>query len=310
MIKIYGEKPSQGNKFFNTLSAGGYSACIQGKPVQAGLNVLCNCVGLACGLFNQQYSKITGYNGMKYPYLNCNAEDFITRAKKFYNLTIDQQPVEGGIMVWEGKGSLAGHVAFVVKCVDKNTVQTSESGYNNFAFKSYTRTNANGRWGLSTYYTYLGCIVNPAVGLQRSYESTTPIPVSSNPKFKVGDKVIVSGDLYVSSNADKPTSKVSNKKTTITRYASGAKHPYNFTGDIGWANESAIKLQSTSSELKIGDKVQIKGKLYKSSNATSASGEVKKWTTTKLTRIAKGAKHPYNTTGDRGWMNASDVKKV
>jgi hypothetical protein len=31
-----------------------------------------------------------------------------------------------------------------------------------------------------------------------------------------------------------------NKKTTITRYSAGAKHPYNFTGDIGWADESSI----------------------------------------------------------------------
>lgn len=61
-------------------------------------------------------------------------------------------------------------------------------------------------------------------------------------KFKIGDKVRINGDLYVSSNALKPVSKVSNKITYITRIASGSKHPYNTTGDLGWMNESSIEL--------------------------------------------------------------------
>lgn len=60
-------KPSAGNKFYNTTSRGGYSQCIQGSPTDAGCNVLANCVGYACGRFNE----IIG--SMKYPYLNCNA---------------------------------------------------------------------------------------------------------------------------------------------------------------------------------------------------------------------------------------------
>ena len=61
-------------------------------------------------------------------------------------------------------------------------------------------------------------------------------------KFKIGDKVRINGDLYVSSNATKPVSKVSNKVTHITRIAKGSKHPYNTTGDLGWMNESSISL--------------------------------------------------------------------
>ena len=61
-------------------------------------------------------------------------------------------------------------------------------------------------------------------------------------KFKVGDKVRINGDLYVSSNAPKPVSKVSNKVTFITRIAKGSLHPYNTTGDLGWMNESSIEL--------------------------------------------------------------------
>ena len=61
-------------------------------------------------------------------------------------------------------------------------------------------------------------------------------------KFKIGDKVIINGNLYKSSNASTPSSIVKNKVTNITRIAQGAKHPYNTTGDLGWMNESDIKL--------------------------------------------------------------------
>ncbi len=61
-------------------------------------------------------------------------------------------------------------------------------------------------------------------------------------KFKIGDKVIINGNLYISSNATKPSSSVKNKVTYITRIASGSKHPYNTTGDLGWMDESSIKL--------------------------------------------------------------------
>ena len=61
-------------------------------------------------------------------------------------------------------------------------------------------------------------------------------------KFKVGDKVVINGGLYVSSNANTPVSFVKNKVTTITRVVQGAKHPYNTTGDLGWMNEADIKL--------------------------------------------------------------------
>ena len=161
MYKIQTTLPNKGNKFYNNGDNGGYSWCITGKPTVDGLNVLCNCVGWACGRFNEIYSIETGYQGMKYPQLNCNAENFIDRAKSI-GLQISDKPVNGGIMVWEGKGSLAGHVAPVEKVIDDNTVLTSESGYNHFDFKNETRTNDNGRWGTNSNYPYLGCIINPS----------------------------------------------------------------------------------------------------------------------------------------------------
>lgn len=60
---------------------------------------------------------------------------------------------------------------------------------------------------------------------------------------------------------------------------------------------------------KIGDKVKLKKgtPLYKSSTASSYSTKTTSEIITNITRIASGAKHPYNTTGDRGWCDESYI---
>jgi surface antigen len=178
-------KPTSGNKFFITKSKGGYSTCIQGSPTDSQCNVLSNCVGYACGRFNE----IIG--AMKYPSLNCNAENFIERAKNTYGLEISSVPTLGGIMVWQ-KGTLsgndgAGHVAVVEKIIDSNTIYTSESGYGGSAFWNSTRRNTNGRWGLGSAYTFRGCIVNPAIG---KVVAPTPTPSAKKNVDEVAKEVI------------------------------------------------------------------------------------------------------------------------
>ena len=58
----------------------------------------------------------------------------------------------------------------------------------------------------------------------------------------------------------------------------------------------------------IGDKVVINGPLYVNSNASSPSGSVSN-KVTNITRRADGSAHPYNTTGDLGWMDESSITK-
>ena len=178
--------PKKNNKYYNTTSVGGYSHCIKGKPTQSGLNVLDNCVGWACGRFNEVYSYLTGYKGMKYYQLNCNAEDFIKRGKA-YGLKSQSKPITGGIMVWEGKGKKAGHVAFVEKRQSETNVLTSESGYNSFAFKNKTRTKGNGNWGANDKYKYLGCLIDPAM-TRDSLDFTKDLQVNLNKQWKCGLK--------------------------------------------------------------------------------------------------------------------------
>lgn len=175
-FKMRTTKPSN-NKFYITKSKGGYSLCVAGSPTDPKANVLANCVGYACGRFNE----IIG--SMKYPAFNCNAENFIEQAKR-YGLKISDKPTLGGIMVWQKGATLsgndgAGHVAIVEKINSSSSIYTSESGWGGPAFWNATRTNSNGRWGMASSYKFRGCIVNPAV-------KDTPTPTPS-PAYKAGD---------------------------------------------------------------------------------------------------------------------------
>ena len=61
-----------------------------------------------------------------------------------------------------------------------------------------------------------------------------------------------------------------------------------------------------SDKFNIGDKVVINGALYVSSTASSPAGSVSN-KITNITRKAPGTAHPYNTTGDLGWMDESSI---
>ena len=64
-------------------------------------------------------------------------------------------------------------------------------------------------------------------------------------KYKIGDKVKLQKGtpLYKSSTALTSSSKTTKEViTNITRVATGTKHPYNTTGDLGWCDEKYISL--------------------------------------------------------------------
>jgi GH25 family lysozyme M1 (1,4-beta-N-acetylmuramidase) len=64
--------------------------------------------------------------------------------------------------------------------------------------------------------------------------------------------------------------------------------------------------ETVTQKFAIGDKVTINGSLYTSANADSPAGNVSN-KITNITRYSVGSAHPYNTTGDLGWMNESDI---
>lgn len=142
-------------------------------------------------------------------------------------------------------------------------------------------------------------------------------------KFKIGDKVVINGNLYVSSKAVNPSGKVNNKITTITRVAENTAHPYNTTGDLGWINESDIKLYeepqsdpkpevNPDNSLKVGDKVKIIGKGNGSSFGTSNTAYGIGWER-EILKIWDGRKFPYqvgNSTGTTGFYQESSLQKI
>ena len=324
-------KPGAGNKFYITDDRGGWSWCIQGKPTDPNCDVLANCVGYACGRFNEIIGR------MAYPSLTCNAENFIERAKQA-GLEVVDYPTLGGIMVMQKGATLsggdgAGHVLIVEDILEygangyASKIYTSESGYGSSAFWNSTRSNANGRWGHGSDYKFRGCIVNPAVGKKDSYKEPTPTPTPGPVgKFNVGDKVIINGNLYTSSDASSPAGYTEDKITNITRVNPGSAHPYNTTGDLGWMDEASIRAYveptpAPSTEIKAGDIVTVNG----AGNAAS-TGTSRAWTRNysnqrmKVIMIAEGRPYPYacNQYGEgvvgrasdvTGWFSANSVKK-
>ena len=325
---IRNSKPS-GNKNFMTTGSGGWNTCIKGYPNDPNANVLANCVGYASGRFNEIINEARGTTGCTYKYLNCNAENFIERAKSA-GLEIGTTPRVGAIgCAMKGStlngGDGAGHVWIVERVYSNSSTYTSESGYGSTAFWNQNRSNSNGRWGLSSGYTFRGYIYLPAdvqkvVDGKVNPPAPTPTPGPSD-KFNIGDKVVINGPLYVSSNASSPSGSVSNKVTEITRKAVGAAHPYNTSGDLGWMDESSIKKYEepkptptpapTPKPLAVGDTVKIVGTGNGSSYGTSNTAYGIGWTR-QILRIWDGRAFPYqvgNGTGTTGFYKAEALQR-
>lgn len=323
-------KPGAGNKNFIRTASGGWNTCIKGNPTDKYCDVLANCVGYASGRFNEIINEARGTAKCTYKYLNCNAENFIERALSA-GLKIGSTPKVGAIMCWQkgstlGGGDGAGHVAIVEKVYNGSKVYTSESGYGGSAFWNQNRSNSNGRWGIGSGYSFRGFIYLPS-DVQAVVDGPAPQPTPSD-KFEIGDKVVINGPLYVSSNATSATGHVDNKVTNITRKAPGTAHPYNTTGDLGWMDEASIKkYEEPKPEPKpeptpapvtfeVGDTVKVSGVLTADSYGGGArtknySGQAAKI----IIKKTDGRPRPYavnmnnNMNGVTGWASKDQISK-
>lgn len=197
MFTVRTAKPGAGNKCYIRQATGGWNSCIQGSPTDSQCNVLANCVGYANGRFNEIYNEITGNRSNKYNTLNCNAENFIERARNA-GLEVGQTPRAGAIMCWKKGATLsgsdgAGHVAVVERVNSDGSVYTSESGYGSSAFWNQTRYNSNGRWGIGSGYTFRGFIYNPAV--KETQPAPQPAPQPSGDDLLTLVKKTIRGDF-------------------------------------------------------------------------------------------------------------------
>jgi len=322
-------RPTAGNKYFIRKANGGYSSCIQGSPTDSQCNVLSNCVGYACGAFNEECD--LGYE--KYP-LNCNAENFIERAIA-HGLSVYKTPAVGDIICWQKGATLsgsdgAGHVAIVIEVIDSNTIRTAESGWGSSnPWYIVKRSNSNGKWGAGNGYSLRGFIRNP------NYKpEPTPQPTPSD-KFNIGDDVVLNGPIYVSSNASSPANTIKNKVTKVTRKNPGSAHPYNTTGDLGWCDESSLSKYEPAPtptpeppkpeptpvgpKFAVGQKVRIN--IKSSGYAASADGtgqggrryKVANGWVRLVLKYHSGKPFPYqvgNATGTTGFFKEEDLQAI
>ncbi len=303
MFKIRTVKPTKGNKYFIRSVNGGYNTCIQGYPTDPYCNVLANCVGYAEGRFNEICNELSGKT---YPYknLNCNAENFIKRVKDL-NMDLEigydiSKPRAGAIVVM-AKGKVgnssdgAGHVFIIEKVNADGSIYTSESGYGSTAFWNATRKNTNGKWGLSSSYSFVGYIYNPYV---KEEEPVDPFPGVSDEELAAR---VWAGEF---GNGDE------RKEALGIRYDAVQALVDQGVGKPEPTPEP-IPPKPEPEKLKVGDKVQIIGAGNGSSHGTANTAYGIGWTR-QILKIWDGRKYPYqvgNNTGTTGFYKAEALKK-
>lgn len=164
-------RPEAGNKFYITISSGGYSRAIKGKPTDADCDVLHNCVGYAFGRFHE----IAGCEAMNL-FDPVNAEMIYANAQQ-HGLKVGSTPKLGAMIVWQ-KGTPsgsdgAGHVAVVEEIGIGGEIKTSESGYG--ASKPFWVGEYKSPYAYKDGYKLLGFV----------YQPETPPPIKA---LRKGDK--------------------------------------------------------------------------------------------------------------------------
>ena len=169
------EPPKAGNPYYNTQKKGGYNPCITGNIPRGatpeykrsgypGLSALPNCTGYATGRF----AEILGEPQCQY--LGNWMAYYMIIVARIQGLQVVNHPVLGGVMCWKGGPTGAGHLACVEKICKDGSVLTSESEWNGKYWITYNRSlGTDKQWRRGCYwmdksYTFLGCIVNPAIG--------------------------------------------------------------------------------------------------------------------------------------------------
>ena len=168
LYKPYTATPSTTDKNFINVNFNGYAHCI--KRNSKGFT-LPNCVAFAHGMW---LKILTDAEGLDYA-RDIEAKMCRGNAEVYwkYNDGFErgQTPKLGAIMVWEGKGSLAGHVMTVTTIKDNGDVIATGSDYSGSKF--YTRTyTKKSSYRINSNYTFRGFIYPP---LEFAYTVGTPV---------------------------------------------------------------------------------------------------------------------------------------
>lgn len=299
--------PEKGDKWYTRKLDGGISlAQWEGNPQAWPGSTIANCVG-------ETWGDAASHEGNPDCRIGCkpgtdwpgNAKDWL-KFSKAQGYETSMTPELGAVAVWDQTNGL-GHVCEVEKMYPADqSWDSSESGYRTRPAWFTRHYNKN---GYRPGYKFLGYILP-------KYEYILEPEPTPQPKFKVGDEVIICGSLYRSANAAKPSGTVKNKKTKIVLYAEGTMHPYNTTGYLGWMNAEDIRLANETPEptpeLKVGDCVTI---IANGNSRPDGKGRISGGIGWKryIMSIKAGMAYPYQVGVNgrtTGYYKASALKKI
>lgn len=152
MFKPRLERPESGNPYYNTTQVGGYAeGVLLGNPIDAGCNVLSNCVGYSASRFNE----CLGAHKWLYLLYPPDPDKWMQRAIS-EGLSTGFTPKLGAVLVWDR------HVANVEQINENGAIVTSESGWGcSNPFWTTERNNDDGCWNGSKFGQFHGFIYLP-----------------------------------------------------------------------------------------------------------------------------------------------------
>jgi surface antigen len=308
--------PSSDNKYYNS-SINPY--------VNAGYGMFQNNGNCTCYVYGR-FMEVLGQD-------SCNL--CINDAEDFYNHDDDykrgQKPRLGAIICWEGKGSLAGHVAVVEEIKEDGTIITSNSAWRSSLF--YIKE-LKPPYNMGSNYELQGFIYNPAVEEEPEPEPTGEI-------YYVNSE---DGLWLLDSNGSKI--KAYPYKTKVNFISNGYdRYGYHYykvkvleDGKIGYmASTYLTKEQPTppqpeptptpapspSDEFHIGERVLVTG--YATEDSYGGGEQTADYTGNPndpddirfITDINPNAPRPYHISvgntlgeGDRGWVSKDQISRI
>ena len=172
--------PEKDNKYYLQRKSGGYSYCIDGKPLLFAGSVLANCVGYAWGRTAEleENPKCTiGVTAARLKQGNYAPRSAVAWMESVNGRKTGMTPKLGAVAVWKHKTKNLGHVAVVEKINDNGSWLSSESAYEGTAFRN---VNYNAK-SQKTNFEFKGFIYNLI-----DFE---PEPKPEPQELNVGDKV-------------------------------------------------------------------------------------------------------------------------
>ena len=303
--------PADTDPYFIRKQYGGYSPCIKGNPEKFPGSPLANCVGYAWGIAAEREENpncnIGFVSGTTWP---TNAWYWIQNTN---GRSTGSTPQLGAIACWRNADWTNGHVASVEEIYADGSWLASESGYGGYIFRTHTYPADNSKPGfIFQGFIYLNWPGDPPLPPTGDTDVLYPIAL--------GDKVRIIGKGRASVDGGGNIAYGIGWERFVTGIYEDGEYPFRVGfkdgRTTGFYKASALevieKADTAVSDLKVGDKVQIKKTGNANSYGTGHKAYGIGWRRYIL-RIYPMREYPYmvgNSTGVTGFYKASALKKL